>query len=705
VEFRLLGPLEVIEQGQPMALGGPRQRAVLASLLLDANHVVSTDQLINRIWGDEPPDAAREALFAYVSRLRKLLGAGRIMARPPGYVLVAERDEIDALRFVDLVRDTQRASRDPAAIAAQLTQALDLWRGAALADLEGYDGLRPAIARLEELRLTALEDRTQAEIDLGRHRASVPVLESLVQEYPLRERLWSLLMLALYRSGRQADALGAFHRARTMLVEELGIDPSPDLRELYGRMLRQDPSLDVPSDMATSAPDHRGEAADTAAVESVNLRSPTARTSARERRSVLSRRRRLAIAATAAVIVPAVLAAAWLTQRPAGLPPGPWTIGVDMPLSGAGAERGGPVRNAVEMAVDEINATGGIDDSPLAVDVRDDADDPRQAAANAAAFVADPRAIAMIGPWGSSATFETISITNAGRMPQCSPASTHPGLTKPREGALDLRPTHPEAINFVRLPAADDIQAFALAAFAYRELRADAVLVIDDTGVGRLIADAFEQEFQKLGGSPTRRALNPGADPRTVLELLDGDTHPPTVVFFGGYGDRGADLRSAMVDAGHGSVPLLSWDFLLDGSGAKSGSYIQRVGTTAAVGSYVAHASLPNQKFSFADAYRQRFGAQPDEYAAAGYACVEIIRASLRAIAAAPASATDLRERLRAAIVDPTRRYQTVLGTVGFDANGDNLQQFVTFYRVEASAAGGAGDWVIFGKQDFGPAR
>lgn len=244
MDFRVLGPLEAIDGDAKLALGGPRQRLVLAYLLLEANRVVPTDRLVDRIWGDEPPDAARGALFAYISRLRKTLGPGRIQARPPGYILVADRSEIDALRFADLVEEARRQGDDRRAASATLSQALDLWRGGALSDLAAHDALRPAITRLEELRLGALEDWIDAEMALGHHRKALPSLETLTTEHPLRERLWSQLMAALYRSGRQGDALGAFHRARTFLVEELGIDPSPELRQLYEQVLHQDPELD-----------------------------------------------------------------------------------------------------------------------------------------------------------------------------------------------------------------------------------------------------------------------------------------------------------------------------------------------------------------------------------------------------------------------------------------------------------------------------
>ncbi|HEY8921588.1 MAG TPA: ABC transporter substrate-binding protein, partial [Candidatus Limnocylindria bacterium] len=195
---------------------------------------------------------------------------------------------------------------------------------------------------------------------------------------------------------------------------------------------------------------------------------------------------------------------------------------------------------------------------------------------------------------------------------------------------------------------------------------------------------------------------NAGADPMTVLPI--GSEAAPDVVFFAGYTNTGgAQLRLAMGEGGLEAVPFLSWDGLYDGSGTDDGSFIQQVGV-AAVGSYIAHASLAPPKASFVDAYRSAYQTEPDEYAGAAYACVEVIVAGLRAIAASSPSVDGLREALRAYAVDPTHRYETVLGTIGFDANGDSIQQFVTFYRADPSAEGGAGDWVIEKQQDFGPA-
>jgi WD40 repeat protein/DNA-binding SARP family transcriptional activator len=246
MEFRLLGPLEVIDAGRGVSLGGPKQRLVLAHLLLDAGRPVSTDRLIDALWSEEPPDSARNTVQTYVRHLRKALGADRIETRTAGYAVVALEGEVDVERFVDLV-DRARESRpgDPVAAVDLLETALGLWRGPALDDLATQPGLQPDITRLEELRLAAVEERIDVEIELGRHAQVVGELEALVRRHPLRERFWALLMTALYLCGRQADALATYRTARTMLLDEFGIDPSADLRVLHERILRQDGALEV----------------------------------------------------------------------------------------------------------------------------------------------------------------------------------------------------------------------------------------------------------------------------------------------------------------------------------------------------------------------------------------------------------------------------------------------------------------------------
>jgi DNA-binding SARP family transcriptional activator len=242
VEFRILGPLEIVEQGRPLALGGARQRALLALLLTRANEVVSTDRLIDELWGERPPKAADNALQYHVSRLRKLLGSSEaIVTKEPGYLIRVGPDELDLLRFERLVEEGQQSS--PEAAARLLREALGLWRGPALADVAHEPFAQPEILRLEELRLVAFERRIDADLELGRHAELVGELDTLVREHPLRERLRAQLMLALYRAGRQAEALDVYRQTRRLLMDELGIEPSPALHELEKAILHQAPEL------------------------------------------------------------------------------------------------------------------------------------------------------------------------------------------------------------------------------------------------------------------------------------------------------------------------------------------------------------------------------------------------------------------------------------------------------------------------------
>jgi DNA-binding SARP family transcriptional activator/ABC-type transport system substrate-binding protein/streptogramin lyase len=248
MEFRLLGPLEVREGERVVHVGGAKQRALLAILLLHANEVISRDRLIEEIWGDRQPGTAGPSLDHQVSRLRKALEpAEQLVTRSGGYVLEVEPEQIDARRFEGLLGEGRRANAagEPDKAASSLREALALWRGDALADLAYESFARNEIERLEELRLTALEERLDADLALRRHRALVAELESLTAKHPLRERLSGQLMLALYRSGRQAEALRVYGDARKRLVEELGLEPGKALQDLEQAILRHDPSLDL----------------------------------------------------------------------------------------------------------------------------------------------------------------------------------------------------------------------------------------------------------------------------------------------------------------------------------------------------------------------------------------------------------------------------------------------------------------------------
>ena len=257
MRFGVLGPLEVEADNGPVALGGPKERLLLALLLTRPNQVVSVDALVRGLWGEQPPSTAAKTLQSHVKRLRRVLEPGRargaagqvLITRPPGYLLRVEPGTLDATRFEELTAKAGRALADDGARAAgsMLREALGLWRGQAFEEFADSDVAAAEADRLGELRLGAVEDRLEADLRLGRHRELVAELEGLVREQPLRERLWAQLMLALYRSGRQADALLAYQRARSVLVEELGIDPGAELRRLHAAILAQDPGLDLPA--------------------------------------------------------------------------------------------------------------------------------------------------------------------------------------------------------------------------------------------------------------------------------------------------------------------------------------------------------------------------------------------------------------------------------------------------------------------------
>lgn len=247
MQFALLGPLEVRDDGRTVEIARGKPRALLALLLLSAGRVVPVERLIDELWGDAPPATAATALHVYVSGLRKALGEGTIVTHEAGYSINAGPGSVDVQRFEELRAEARDAAPEQAA--SLLAEALAIWRGPALADVP----LPSEAARLEELRLGATEERIDAELELGAHEQLVPELEGLVREHPFHERLRRQLMLALYRAGRQADALAVFADARRTFVDTLGVDPSPMLQELQHAILRQDVSLAPPTDRTAVA--------------------------------------------------------------------------------------------------------------------------------------------------------------------------------------------------------------------------------------------------------------------------------------------------------------------------------------------------------------------------------------------------------------------------------------------------------------------
>jgi DNA-binding SARP family transcriptional activator len=248
MEYRILGPLEVSDGRRLLALGGLKPRSLLAVLLLHANEVVSCDRLVDELWGEKPPRSGAKLVQGYVSGLRKSLGTA-LETRPPGYRVRVEHDNLDLPAFLRLAEEARDAARstDLERAARLFSEALALWRGTPLADVELHGPASVEADRLGDLRLGVLLDRIDVDLALGRHAEVVSDLEAIVLADPLQERPRGQLMLALYRSGRQADALRVYREARVLLVEELGLEPSAALRSLEAAILRHDPALQAPA--------------------------------------------------------------------------------------------------------------------------------------------------------------------------------------------------------------------------------------------------------------------------------------------------------------------------------------------------------------------------------------------------------------------------------------------------------------------------
>jgi DNA-binding SARP family transcriptional activator len=318
VEYRVLGPLEVVDEGEPVSLGRLKERLVLAVLLLHANEFVSRERLIDELWGPAPPATARKAVNVYVSKLRQTLardGHDPIATADGGYRLVVDRDLLDADRMRRIVADARERMADGESEAASLLlqEALGFWRGPTLAGLALESFGRAEVAQLDELRLTLLMDRIDCDLARGRHEHVLGELQVLVREHPLRERLRAQQMLALYRADRQADALEVYQEARHDLMDELGIEPSESLQRLQQAVLRHDPALEAPAGTAAAngAVPVPAET-DAAAPAAVSPRS-------RPRRLAL-RRRYLVVAGLAAVAAAAALVA-FFSTRGSGLRP------------------------------------------------------------------------------------------------------------------------------------------------------------------------------------------------------------------------------------------------------------------------------------------------------------------------------------------------------------------------------------------------
>lgn len=402
------------------------------------------------------------------------------------------------------------------------------------------------------------------------------------------------------------------------------------------------------------------------------------------------------------------------TESPSAATPAPVSpgakgtlkLGISLPLSGAVRADGGPAERGAEFAIDQINAAGGVDGYTIQAVVLDHAVNGQYNAAQGAAdmqtLVADPAVIGVVGPYNSDVAAAQIPISNAAGLLQCSPANTRIALTVPPD-ALQYRQANPDKISYVRVAASDAFQGPGVADYAFNTLGLKNIFVLDDTtGYGVGVSDTFEAEFQKLGGTTTRQ----GADPSTTdFTGIIGSISPDVDgVFYGGVTSSGGGLFEKQLRQAGSNVQFLGADGIKNGDGKTTGSQIQVAGAAAAAGTVASVAAIGDfpAKAQFDAAYSQHFANDPEfptpgAYTGPADACATIILDSLKAVLDANPDADQaaMREGIRAWVTDSSHTFDTVLGTESFDANGDTNLKYISFYQVDPSAAGGAGDWVF----------
>ncbi len=383
-------------------------------------------------------------------------------------------------------------------------------------------------------------------------------------------------------------------------------------------------------------------------------------------------------------------------------------IGVDLPLSGGEAPNGQPTLSGVRLAIEEANAAGGVGGYTLDTDVRDDAvngvHNPEQGATNATALVGNDKVVAMVGPFNSNVGAAEIPITAPAGLLQCSPANTAVNLTKADASGKFLRGDNP--VSYVRVAATDDFQGPGLADYLYTTLGKKSVFIVDDTETyGKGLADAFEQKFKDLGGKVTGRqgVPNPDGSADYTAILTQAKSGNPEAVMYGGVTTTGGGkLRSQMASVGMGDLPFIGGDGIVDGPGSSDGTFIKLAGQDAAnsFGSVAAIHDIPNAG-EFTDKFKAKYGSAPGAYSAPAYACTQAIIAAIKASADSATDMKDLREKVRAYVTDTNNKFDTVLGSISFDENGDSSQKIISFYKTDLSAADGAGDWVFDQQKDF----
>ncbi len=371
-------------------------------------------------------------------------------------------------------------------------------------------------------------------------------------------------------------------------------------------------------------------------------------------------------------------------------------IGVDLPLSGGELPNGGPTLNGVKLAVQQISVPG----YHVTVEAEDDAvngvHDPTQGSKNISTLVNDPAVFAVVGPFNSNVAQAEIPVSNAAGLIQCSPANTNPGLTKGADGAA-LRKTNPTKIAYVRVATTDDIQGQAGADIAYNVVGAKTAYVVDDTETyGKGLADVFDSSFKALGGTIVAHD-GAGKNVTDYTSLLTAAAAKnPQYVYFGGVTSTGGGLlRKQMVAQGMGNIPFGGGDGISDGSAATASSFLNLAGPQGDLNTYSTVAAIhdiPNPD-AFKAAYKAAFSTDPGSYSASAYACTQIFLDALKAVGSN-------REAVRAFVTTTAHKYDTVLGSISFDANGDTSQHIISYYKFDPTTK----DWAFFKQKDFGTA-
>lgn len=384
-------------------------------------------------------------------------------------------------------------------------------------------------------------------------------------------------------------------------------------------------------------------------------------------------------------------------------------IGVDLPLSGAEVANGVPTRQGVELAVKEANDAGGVGGYTVELNVQDDAvngvHNPDQGATNANNLIADEAVVAMVGPFNSNVARAIIPVTNAAGLAQCSPSNTAVDLTK--EGSEDLRPENLEQRNYFRVATPDDVQGPANGEYAYEDLGARNAFVVDDTeafGVG--VANTFTERFEELGGTEVGRQGNDFTTNQTFTSILNAAPEFDVIFFGGTQVTGGGQLRKDMGSAGMLGIPFVGPDGTTDlQPGGAEGAMITLAGLENSDnihGTVAGIHDIPDPE-AFADAYSAEFGDPPGAYSALAYACTQVILQAIEDSAADAADMAALRDAVREDVF-AGESFETVLGEISFDENGDSSQKFISFYKTDPAAEDGAGGWVFVRQQDFSEA-